>query len=407
MPTANKTQNQIKQLVKEVKACKSFVLKSFNKITSKVTTADKNSKKWVVDEVNRIKELFVNLEQKTNSLEDNVASNNYLLEYKRKDLLVQADSLQDALDEISHRNKELETQKLHISEQAEKLKLSHQEIQEKNNELEQKTESLLDQADYLHEANETITHMHEEVQRQKTEIEEKSKELVALNLEKNNLIGIVAHDLKSPLNQIKGLAAIVKMTATALDAEALHCIDMIDKSATRLNEMINKILDVEAIESKKLNLNIEKVDLTKVLADLAERYLVSARQKQVEIFCTLEPNVFVEVDKGYTEQVFENILSNALKFSPAFRSVYVKLRLQDGKAITEIKDEGPGLNEEDKKKLFGKYQKLSAKPTGNETSTGLGLSIVKKFVEAMNGEIWCESAEGNGASFFVTFTANS
>lgn len=407
MPSANKVQSQIKQLAREVKACKTSVLKSFKKLASKVAWTDKNHEEWAVEESERIKELFVTLEQKTISMEDKVASNNYLLEYKRKDLLVQADSLQDALDEISIRNKELEAQKLHISEQAEKLRLSHKEIQEKNTELEQQTESLLDQADYLHEANETITHMHEEVQRQKTEIEEKSRELIALNQEKNNLIGIVAHDLKSPLNQIKGLAAIVKMTATSLDTEALHCIDMIDKSATRLNEMINKILDVEAIESKKLNLKMDEVNLSKVLTDLVERYIVNARQKQVEIFCTLEPNIFAEVDKGYVEQVFENILSNALKFSPAFRSVYVKLKQENGKAITEIKDEGPGLNEEDKKKLFGKYQKLSAKPTGNETSTGLGLSIVKKFVEAMSGEIWCSSQEGNGASFFVTFAAKS
>ncbi len=367
----------------------------------------KNIKKEADSENQRIKEKFLEVEQKLFALEDSVASNNYLLEYKQKDLLVQADSLQDALDEISVRNKELQAQKFQISEQAENLKLSHEQILEKNSELEQQTESLLDQADYLHEANQTITNMHEEVQRQKAEIEEKSRELVALNQEKNNLIGIVAHDLKSPLNQIKGLAAIVKMTATTLDAEALHCIDMIDKSATRLNEMINKILDVEAIESKKLNLNIERINLSIMLADLAERYLVSARQKQVEIFCTLEPNLFAGVDKGYMEQVFENILSNALKFSPAFRNVYVKLYQQDDKAIAEIKDEGPGLNEEDKKKLFGKYQKLSAKPTGNETSTGLGLSIVKKFVEAMNGEIWCQSEEGNGASFFVAFAAKT
>ncbi len=173
--------------------------------------------------------------------------------------------------------------------------------------------------------------MHEEVQRQKSEIEEKSRELIALNQEKNNLIGIVAHDLKSPLNQIKGLAAIVKMTTTSLDGEALRCIDLIDKSATRLNEMINKILDVEAIESKKLNLKIEKINLTKVLADLAERYVVSAQQKHVEIFCSIEPNIFAGVDKGYAEQVFENILSNALKFSPSFRNIYIKLHRHEGK----------------------------------------------------------------------------
>ena len=97
------------------------------------------------------------------------------------------------------------------------------------------------------------------------------------------------------------------------------------------------------------------------------------------------------------------MISNAIKFSPANKNVFVKLKCESGKGIVEIKDEGPGISAEDKKKLFGKYQKLSARPTGNETSTGLGLAIVKKFVEAMQGEIWCESDEGKGASFFVGF----
>lgn len=380
MPSATTVQTQIKQLAREMKACQVHILKSYAKIYSKVSKhGDKKLNKQVAEEVDHVKEKFQKIAKKVSLMENSVVMNNTMLEGQQKDLLVQA----------------------------EKLKESHQQILEKNTELEQQTESLLDQTDYLHEANETITQMHEEVQRQKTEIEEKSRELEALNQEKNNLMGIVAHDLKSPLNQIKGLASIIKMTNASLDPETLHCIDMIEKSTARLTEMINKILDVESIESKKLNLTIEKVNLSKVLTELVERSNVSARQKQVEIFCTIEPDVYAEVDKGYTEQIFENILSNALKFSPAYRSVYVKLHKQGGKAIAEIKDEGPGLNEEDKKKLFGKYQKLSAKPTGNETSTGLGLSIVKRFVEAMNGEIWCESREGNGASFFVRFSVGA
>ena len=81
----------------------------------------------------------------------------------------------------------------------------------------------------------------------------------------------------------------------------------------------------------------------------------------------------------------------------------VTLAKDDGKARAEIKDEGPGLTEEDKKKIFGKFQRLSAKPTGGEQSTGLGLSIVKKYVEAMNGKVWCESEQGKGANFIVEF----
>jgi signal transduction histidine kinase len=99
----------------------------------------------------------------------------------------------------------------------------------------------------------------------------------------------------------------------------------------------------------------------------------------------------------------ENLLSNAIKFSPSDKSIFFNLYDKGDHIIGEVRDEGPGLSEDDKKKLFSKYQKLSAKPTGNESSTGLGLSIVKKFTESMHGQIWCESEPNNGASFYVKF----
>ncbi len=404
MSATNKVQLQIKKLTRGIKNGRSSIAKAFKKVVLMSTQEDHTQlRKWALEESKRLQNAFKELERSSFSLEDTVASNNYLLEYKRKDLLVEADLLQDALDELSVRNKELQAQKIQITEQAEKLQLSHLEISMKNKELEQQKEALLDQADYLHEANETITHMHEEVQRQKAEIEEKSNELEALNQEKNNLIGIVAHDLKSPLSQIKGLVSILKMTAASTETESTHYIDMIDKSATRLNQMIGKILDVEAIESKQLNLVLKTVNLSTLLTDLANRYTINAEQKQVKINCSFKSGLYAEIDPGYAEQIVENLLSNALKFSPSDRNIYINLYPQNSKAIIEIKDEGPGLTEDDKKKLFGKYQKLSARPTGNESSTGLGLSIVKKFVESMKGEIWCVSEAGNGASFFVSF----
>ncbi len=401
---ASKAQRKIRQLAKEIRSSKSALIKSISKIKQEPgKSKDKTLEKWIHQEKEKIKKEFTGLEQKILSLEDFISSNDFLLEYKRKDLLVQTDLLQDALDEISVRNNELISQKIQITEQSEKLHSANEEILEKNHELELQKESLLDQTDYLYEANQTITNMHAEVQRQKLEIENKNDELLALNMEKNNLIGIVAHDLRSPLNQIKGLVAIVKISTDPANTEVLRYIDLMDKSTTRLNEMIAKILDVEAIESKKLNLTIENINLSLLLKSLVDRYIMNARQKHIEIFCTLENDIFAQVDKGYVEQVLENLLTNALKFSPSFRNVYVSLGTKEDRAIAEIKDEGPGFSEEDKKKLFGKYQKLSARPTANETSTGLGLSIVKKFVDAMNSKIWCESTAGNGAIFYVSF----
>lgn len=343
--------------------------------------------------------------ERLNKAKDVLVSDNYLLEYKKKDLLILTNKLEEAYEEISTKNKELLEQQKMIGEQAERLNMIHAELVAKHDELERQKESLLDQSDYLHEANETITHMHQEVEKQKDEILRKNEELLNLNNEKNNLIGIVAHDLKSPLNQIKGLLSIMKLTSTNLSDETLSYIEMMEQSSGRLSDMIGKILDVEAIESRKLNLVMEETMLSAILHSIADRYKIPAGEKQIEICRDIDDGCRASVDRSYAEQVFENLLSNAIKFSQKNKRVFIRLSLTDSRVVCEIKDEGPGLTEADKKKLFGKYQKLSAKPTGNETSTGLGLSIVKKFVEAMNGQIWCESSAGNGASFFVAFPA--
>lgn len=334
---------------------------------------------------------------------ETVISDNYLLEYKKKDLMLLADNLEDAYEEIYKKNEELREQKRRISEQAEKLSAAHQQILKKNEELEQQKEAILDQADYLHEANETISNMHSEVQKQKDEILKKNEELININNEKNNLIEIVAHDLKSPLNQIKGMISIIKLTTPDGNDEMMKYLDTMEGSANRLNEMIAKILDVEAIESHDLNVKLENIDLAAIARDTADRFKVVAREKNIKVESEIASGVIVHIDSDYVFQVYENLISNAIKFSPADKTVFIKLKVVDGKALFEVKDQGPGINEDDMKKLFGKYQKLSARPTGNEISTGLGLSIVKKYVEAMNGKIWCESTEGEGASFFVEF----
>lgn len=333
--------------------------------------------------------------EKLSKAKDVLVSDNYLLEYKKKDLLILANKLEEANEEISKKNSELILQQERIREQTEQLNAVNQE-------LERQKEGLLDQSDYLHEANETITRMHQEVEKQKDEILKKNQELLSLNNEKNNLIGIVAHDLKSPLNQIRGLLTLMKVSFHELPDDALAYIDMIEKSSERLSEMIGKILDVEAIEHKNLNVALEEVNIASILSSLVDRYQHTAGEKSITLCMALSPANAL-VDRGFAEQVFENILSNAIKFSPRDRSVYINLSKHDGKAVCEIRDEGPGLTDNDKKKLFGKYQKLSARPTGNETSTGLGLSIVKRFVESMDGRIWCESQAGKGASFFVAF----
>ncbi len=254
----------------------------------------------------------------------------------------------------------------------------------------------------IQEQKEKLTKANVSISIQKAEIEDSNKKLQELNQEKNNIISIVAHDLKNPLTSALTMANILKDEGVNLDADQKHCIHIIEKSVNRMNNMISRLLDIKKIEDKIVELKLEKVNLEQVIQDVNRNLLNEINRKKIKLLIEAE-ELYAQVDPDYAIQVFENLLSNAIKFSPPEKNITVKLLKNDGKARTEIIDEGPGLTEEDKKKIFGKFQRLSAQPTAGEQSTGLGLSIVKKYVEAMKGEVWCESEYGNGANFIVEF----
>ncbi len=253
--------------------------------------------------------------------------------------------------------------------------------------------------------NEQISRQKEFIERQNLELEEKNHRLKDLNEEKNHLMGVVAHDLKNPLSQIKGLVGIIQQEKENLSPTQQKFISMIEGSADRLTNMIHRILDVKAVESATLNLNIEEINIIDLLKETVNEYELRAKKKSIQLhFPELSHHFQIKVDQEYTRQVFDNLISNALKFSPKERNIYVDIIETDKQKLKiGIRDEGPGISPGDMKKLFGKYQKLSARPTDGESSSGLGLSIVKKYVEAMDGKVWCESTLGKGTTFWVEF----
>jgi signal transduction histidine kinase/ligand-binding sensor domain-containing protein len=276
-------------------------------------------------------------------------------------------------------------------------------LSKQRKEMAAQNEKLLQSQEEISAQHDLVEQQNKELSKQREELAEQNAELNNLNREKDNLISIVAHDLKAPLKQIKGLTNIIKLSSTSADPETANYIQMIETSANRLTDMIGKILDVESLDSRQLKLKLEPINFSGVVQAIVDRYAFEARKKRIKIHSEIAERVMVNLDRNFTDQIIENILSNAVKFSPANKNIFVIVTERDACAICTIRDEGPGLTEDDKKKLFGKYQRLSAFPTGNETSTGLGLSIVKKFVDAMQGEIRCESEPGQGATFIVKF----
>ena len=301
---------------------------------------------------------------------------------------------------IIHMREEISLEQLK-AEQLEREKESDKKriIEQKNQELERK----------VLERTSQITLQKEEIASQKQAIQEQNQALQLINLEKNNLINIVAHDLKSPLNQIKGLMSVLKLSMKEIDQNQLSIIEMVSDSSNRLSKMITNLLDINAIELGKTNINKQPVSITLLCRKLQEQYTKVADKKDItlEAFNLSDDDLTIHTDRELLYQVLENLLSNAIKFSPHQKQIYIGATPNDQSVTIWIKDQGPGLTQEDQQKLFGKFQRLSAQPTGGEHSTGLGLSIVKRYIEALGGSVWCESEEGEGATFYVELPISS
>jgi two-component system sensor histidine kinase/response regulator len=235
-------------------------------------------------------------------------------------------------------------------------------------------------------------------------IKERTERLMKLNAEKNEFLGIVAHDLKNPLGSMRMLAELINHEAGTFTKEEIeeYSNDIVTE-ADRMFTLITNLLDVNKIE-RGFAVNTIKLDIVSITQAIAEGYMERAAVKGLKLnFEAKTSPVFVMADEVAAMQVIDNIVSNAVKYSPNGENKNIWVRVvESNKAYRiEVQDEGPGLTDADKDKLFGHFARLSAQPTGGEHSTGLGLSIVKKMVEAMNGKIWCESEKGKGATFIV------
>lgn len=250
--------------------------------------------------------------------------------------------------------------------------------------------------------------LEEKVKERTAEVANQNEALIILNKEKDMLVNLVAHDLRTPLHQMKGLIWLLDIPAMEVTEDQETYLYEINNSIDRLTQMTSRILDTHALEKNEIKLINEIISLNELIPYVVQNFHLTATEKNIKLLAEVEEgNHSVEVDKNYLIQVLENLLSNALKFSKKGSKVVLHVKSNKGKTKVVVEDNGPGISEEDQKKLFGRFQKLSAQPTAGESSIGLGLSIVKKYVEAMNGEIHCESQLGIGTKFIITFESKS
>jgi signal transduction histidine kinase len=239
------------------------------------------------------------------------------------------------------------------------------------------------------------------------------------NAFKSELLSLAAHDLKNPLQIILGYASLITEASDAPPATSVAFAEQIKKAVTRMLTLITDLLESVKTETRHLLLELGEVDIAALLEKLIARQNVVAAAKQIQIVQRRAVAVPIHADATHLESIFENLIGNAIKYSPRGGTVTISVerKLQDTDSVfpsgclaaltipsllIAIKDDGQGLSDVDKAKLFVRFQRLSAKPTGGESSTGLGLSIVKHLVELHNGKIWAESdGKNKGTTFFV------
>ncbi len=241
------------------------------------------------------------------------------------------------------------------------------------------------------------------------EIETKNAKLVKFNQEKDDFLGIVAHDLKNPLSAIQGAAELMLSYHDLPLNDILELVDMIEKSSHQMFDLITDLLDVGAIEAGKVNMSFTSFDILPILINLINAYKVRAQTKNISLHFQEDLNTkyLVFGNLNMVRQVLDNLISNAVKYSPSGKNIFIRIGKKSKVVYCEVQDEGPGLSKEEQGQLFGKFSRLNPEPTGGENSTGLGLFIVKKLVEIMDGKVWCESEFGKGTTFIVTFPTES
>jgi signal transduction histidine kinase len=230
------------------------------------------------------------------------------------------------------------------------------------------------------------------------------------NAFKNEILGTVAHDLKNPLGVILGRTEMLTelIGAESSKESVIAQVDHIREATRRLTSMVDHLISDAMADAFDISIRREAVDLAALVAEVAEANRPLAQNKQQAISVSIPEARTTMCDADRMREAIDNLVSNAIKYSPIGGNIALQVDGDDDSTMIRVSDEGAGLSPEDLGRLFGRFQRLSAKPTAGESSTGLGLSIVKKIVDMHGGQVTAESSgPGQGATFTISLPASS
>jgi len=244
----------------------------------------------------------------------------------------------------------------------------------------------------------------DERERYQRALEEAHERASRLSDEKSDLLHMVAHDMRGPLMTFQtGVGLVQSRLERNGDTESVDVLQRMDRQTEAMQGLVDGLLDVEAIENGSRRISLNPVNLRAVVEQVMERFAEIAQRKEIAVDWAAPVGLpKVMADQVALRQVVENLVSNALKYSPLGGKVSVRINENGENLQFEVEDSGPGIGPEEFPKLFEKFSRLSARPTDGESSHGLGLYIVNALVKSMNGRVWCESQFGKGATFLVS-----
>lgn len=235
---------------------------------------------------------------------------------------------------------------------------------------------------------------------QQRELEQKNIELAKLNEEKNYFLGVASHDLRNPLGNILTLASFIELEENTLSPEHKNYLEVIISSGRHMLDLLNNLLDVSRIESGAMELQLQHGLITDIILQSINENKISADKNEISLEYSIADKLpKTNFDAIQIQQVLSNLISNAIKYSHKGTHVEINADLQNDSIVVTVKDQGQGIPLAEQANLFMPFSKTSVKSTNGEKSTGLGLTIAKKVIEAHGGAIWMSSNVGQGSAF--------
>ncbi len=266
----------------------------------------------------------------------------------------------------------------------------------------------------LEQANETIGSLNADLQRRVDaathELRLRVEQLKELDRLKSQFMSIASHELKTPITSMSGFLQITlrrikrrieSARPQSIDEQRglLEQLEIVQRQTAKLARLVDELLDVSRIQSGRIEFSVSEVDLVALAGEVAERMRLTSAEHKLRV--QSEGSVMVEADRDHLEQVLNNLVGNAIKYSPSGGAVELRVRSSDGTALISVRDHGIGIPPEELQAVFGLFYRSPDRRARDVGGMGLGLFISKQIVDRHGGRIWADSQAGQGTTFTV------